>query len=613
MENYESLGIIGEGTYGVVVRARHRETGQVVAIKKFKESDEDEQVRKTSLREVRLLKQLRHDNIITLLEVFRRKGKLYLVFEYVEKTILEVIEQRPNGLDEEEVRRFMYQLLRGVEYCHSHHVIHRDIKPENILISKNGALKLCDFGFARTMSLGGKYTDYVATRWYRGPELLVGEVEYGKGVDTWAIGCILAEISNGQPLFPGDSDIDQLAHIMRCTGKLTTRQVQTFRRNPLYVGVDMPSQKVTATLDSRFPAVARPWLGFLKACLKNDPEDRDPCSALMSLPYFSDNGFRTDFDLELRMLFDKESRGQPQASQSRKQKEQQQREPPPLSPSHPGEQLPDAPGRPLGESPMPPAPSQQQQQQQQQPSNWGNASSNKKQPVAAQSSAAQPSGAVPTIGTLWSQYLANSATTGTELPDLGGGNKQTAPPPQKAVHMPPAQPQKRSDAPLYYGSQAHTSSTHDPMMPPSRSTAPNVHGQTPQPSVQPAGGGGMMLTGNNALGGYGASSTPAVHKKASGNQSSMMFPTLAGGGGGNGASSSSGGVANAPLGLSYKKKPAKRNVLSTLSLTSYSVGQQPGQQASGSMAPSTQSPYSLAGQGGGKAGDSHRRTSKSKW
>ncbi|RTL23998.1 MAG: hypothetical protein EKK49_21965, partial [Rhodocyclaceae bacterium] len=153
MENYETLGVIGEGTYGVVMKARHRETGQLVAIKKFKESDEDEQVRKTSLREVRVLKQLRHDNIISLLEVFRRKGKLYLVFEYVDKTILEVLEQRPNGLDENDVRRFTYQLLRGTEYCHAHNIMHRDIKPENILISKNGTLKLCDFGFARTMSI----------------------------------------------------------------------------------------------------------------------------------------------------------------------------------------------------------------------------------------------------------------------------------------------------------------------------------------------------------------------------------------------------------------------------------------------------------------------------
>jgi cyclin-dependent kinase-like len=99
MENYENLGTIGEGTYGVVLKCRHKETGQIVAIKKFKESDEDEQVRKTALREVRILKQLKHDNIVNLIEVFRRKGKLYLVFEFVERTILDDLEANPHGLN----------------------------------------------------------------------------------------------------------------------------------------------------------------------------------------------------------------------------------------------------------------------------------------------------------------------------------------------------------------------------------------------------------------------------------------------------------------------------------------------------------------------------------
>jgi cyclin-dependent kinase-like len=105
MENYEILGTIGEGTYGIVLKARQKETGAVVAIKKFKESDEDEQVRKTALREVRILKQLRHENIVSLIEVFRRKGKLYLVFEFMESTILEELEKHPNGLDPVSVGR----------------------------------------------------------------------------------------------------------------------------------------------------------------------------------------------------------------------------------------------------------------------------------------------------------------------------------------------------------------------------------------------------------------------------------------------------------------------------------------------------------------------------
>ncbi len=175
MENYDLLGTIGEGTYGIVMKARHKSTGQMCAIKQFKESDEDEQVRKTALREIRILKQLRHENIVSLLEVFRKGGKLYLVFEYVERTILEELEKHAQGLQPLDVKKIFFQLLKALQFIHSHNVIHRsvgglrtaahcridtmltllaalcmsllapllsDIKPENLLLSKNGVLKL---------------------------------------------------------------------------------------------------------------------------------------------------------------------------------------------------------------------------------------------------------------------------------------------------------------------------------------------------------------------------------------------------------------------------------------------------------------------------------------
>lgn len=141
-----------------------------------------------------------------------RMNRLYLVFEYVEKNLLEILEENPNGLDLDMVRFYIYQLLKAIEFCHRNNVIHRDIKPENLLIKpKTNELKICDFGFARVLNnkAGMGLTDYVATRWYRAPELLLSN-HYGKEVDIWAIGCIMGEIIDGDALFPGESEIDQL-------------------------------------------------------------------------------------------------------------------------------------------------------------------------------------------------------------------------------------------------------------------------------------------------------------------------------------------------------------------------------------------------------------------
>lgn len=228
-------------TYGVVLKVQRKDTGEFFAIKKFKESDDDEQVKKTAYREVRLLRQLRHHNIVSLVEVFRSKRKLHLVFEFVDHTVLKTLQDCAEGLDPTEVKKIMYQLVSAVDFCHSQKVVHRDIKPENLLISRHGILKLCDFGFARELNAkNGRYTEYVSTRWYRAPELLVGDANYGKAVDIWAIGCLHAELLTGIPLFPGESDIDTLYHIMKtCGNVLTQSHVETFKSNPNYEGCDV--------------------------------------------------------------------------------------------------------------------------------------------------------------------------------------------------------------------------------------------------------------------------------------------------------------------------------------------------------------------------------------
>lgn len=289
----------------MVLKCRHKATGQIVAIKRFKESDDDEQVKKTALREIKILKQLRHENIVSLLEVFRVKGKLYLVFEFVERTILEEIEKHPDGLDPARLKTLMWQLLRAISFCHQHNIIHRDIKPENLLVSRNGVLKLCDFGFARPLAgAGAKYTEYVSTRWYRAPELLVGDVSYGKAVDVWSIGCMFAEIATGLPLFPGDSDIDQLYHIIRCLGKITPRQQELFRKNSLYVGVKLPQSADREPLESRFPQFDGPALDFIKQTIRDEPLDRWTCSELLSHSFFGSSHAQYESELQAAIAKD---------------------------------------------------------------------------------------------------------------------------------------------------------------------------------------------------------------------------------------------------------------------------------------------------------------------
>jgi cyclin-dependent kinase-like len=194
---------------------------------------------------------LRQRNIVHLYEAFRRQGKLYLVFEFMPKNLLEVLEEHPTGLDPELCRTYIYQLVQAIEWCHQHRVVHRDIKPENLLIKpETQELKLCDFGFARLLpgapisaariDAGEPLTDYVATRWYRSPELLVG-LPYQYEVDIWAVGCIMGELLDGQALFPGESDADQLYVIAATMGQQLSETLrEAFLKNGLYTGYTFP-------------------------------------------------------------------------------------------------------------------------------------------------------------------------------------------------------------------------------------------------------------------------------------------------------------------------------------------------------------------------------------
>ncbi|XP_034271989.2 cyclin-dependent kinase-like 2 isoform X1 [Pantherophis guttatus] len=307
MEKYEILGLVGEGSYGMVMKCRNKENGRVVAIKKFLESEDDKMVKKIALREIKFLKQLRHENLVNLLEVCKKKKRWYLVFEFVDHTILDDLEMLPNGLDYNRVRKYLFQIIKGVGFCHSHNIIHRDIKPENILVSCSGIIKLCDFGFARTLAAPGEvYTDYVATRWYRAPELLVGDIKYGKAVDVWAIGCLVTEMLTGEPLFPGDSDIDQLFHIMKSLGNLIPKHQELFYKNPLFAGVRLPEIKDLEPLEKRYSKLSIAVIEFAKQCLQTNPEKRPSCNELLQCNLFSKDGFAERFIQELKIKIQKE-------------------------------------------------------------------------------------------------------------------------------------------------------------------------------------------------------------------------------------------------------------------------------------------------------------------
>ena len=171
-----------------------------------------------ALREVKSLRKLSHPNIVKLKEVIRQKDNLFFVFEFMQTNLFEHLQKNKNQFDEDKVRLMAYESLQGIAGCHKNGFMHRDLKPENLLINDQGAVKLADFGLAREIRSRPPLTEYVSTRWYRAPELLIGSTSYNSPVDIFAMGCILAEMYLFRPLFPGNSEADQLMKICSTLG-----------------------------------------------------------------------------------------------------------------------------------------------------------------------------------------------------------------------------------------------------------------------------------------------------------------------------------------------------------------------------------------------------------
>ena len=290
---YEVLGIVGEGAYGIVYKCLNKETNKYVAVKKFKET-QDKLVQKTMKRELAMLQMLHHENVVEFQESFVSKGNFFLVFEYVEKNLLEVLEESPHGLSPKLIRSLVYQMCKAVDYLHKNNMIHRDVKPENLLIDEKLNLKLCDFGFARKVKLNKNnnnvdtMTDYVATRWYRSPELLLSGGIYGPEVDYWAIGCIMGELADGNPMFPGEDEVDQLDCIIKILGNLPENLINMYYENQIYNGKELLHVKKPETLEKRYLGILSPTaIDFMKGLLELDPNKRLSGENVFKHKYFS--------------------------------------------------------------------------------------------------------------------------------------------------------------------------------------------------------------------------------------------------------------------------------------------------------------------------------------
>lgn len=293
LRKYEILQKLGKGAYGVVWKAIDKKTRETVALKKIFDAFQNATDAQRTFREIMFLQELSdHDNIIKLLDVLKAEGDkdIYLVFEYMETDLHAVI--RAGILADIHKQYIMYQLFKAIRYMHSANILHRDMKPSNLLLNSECFLKTADFGLARSIASlendsesNPVLTDYVATRWYRAPEILLGSTKYTKGVDMWSIGCILGELLGGKPMFPGTSTMNQLDRIIEVTGRPTPEDIEAIK-SPFAATLleSLPDSKPKA-LSELFPNASEEALDILRAMLQFNPNKRLTAEEALKHPF----------------------------------------------------------------------------------------------------------------------------------------------------------------------------------------------------------------------------------------------------------------------------------------------------------------------------------------
>lgn len=293
---YKVLEVIGKGSYGLVCSANDTQTGEKVAIKKIHNIFEHISDAARILREIKLLRLLRHPDVVEIKHILLPPSKkdfkdIYVVFELMESDLHQVIKAN-DDLTREHYQFFLYQMLRALKYMHTANVYHRDLKPKNVLANANCKLKICDFGLARVAFNDAPttvfWTDYVATRWYRAPELCGSFYsKYTPAIDIWSIGCIFAEVLIGKPLFPGKNVVHQLDLITDVLGTPSLDAISQVRNDKARKYLTYMRKKQPASFSQKFPKADPLALRLLRRLLAFDPKDRPSAEEALADPYFN--------------------------------------------------------------------------------------------------------------------------------------------------------------------------------------------------------------------------------------------------------------------------------------------------------------------------------------
>ncbi|KAF2733139.1 serine/threonine protein kinase, CMGC family, CDC2/CDK subfamily [Polyplosphaeria fusca] len=291
--NFETLNHIEEGSYGWVSRAKAISTGEVVALKKIKMDYNQDGFPITALREISILQQARHANIVDLREIVMGNGldDVVMVMEFIEHDLKTLEEDMFDPFKPSEVKTLLRQLGSAVGFLHENHIMHRDLKTSNILLNNRGQLKLADFGMARHVPPPhAPLTQLVVTLWYRAPELLLGAEDYGPEIDMWSIGCIFGELLSKEPILQGKDEVDELSKIFALCGLPNDKTWPGFYRLPNAKALKIPRDtKSGSVIRSKFTFLTNAGAELLTSLLSLNPAGRPTAKQMLQHPYFTEN------------------------------------------------------------------------------------------------------------------------------------------------------------------------------------------------------------------------------------------------------------------------------------------------------------------------------------